>query len=48
MTISVMIQPDVYHKGFCTRKKEIVKRQDIMQVFDVSTNINAGDKDNDQ
>ena len=25
LTISVMIQPDVYHKGFCTRKKEIVK-----------------------
>ncbi|EJU2440201.1 DUF3987 domain-containing protein, partial [Escherichia coli] len=22
LTISVMIQPDVYHKGFCTRKKE--------------------------
>ena len=25
LTISVMVQPDVYHKGFCTRKKELVK-----------------------
>ncbi|MBS8646485.1 DUF3987 domain-containing protein, partial [Escherichia coli] len=25
LTISAMIQPDVYHKGFCTRKKELVK-----------------------
>ncbi|ENE6021750.1 DUF3987 domain-containing protein, partial [Escherichia coli] len=25
LTMSAMIQPDVYHKGFCTRKKELVK-----------------------
>lgn len=25
LTVSVMIQPDVYQKGFCTRKKELVK-----------------------